>query len=887
MKMANQTKKAILIDGNSILFRMFYGVRTMTSSKGVPTNGIFGFVKLLQQIQNEMQPDYLAAAFDMAQPTFRHQRYDAYKAGRDKMPEELITQLDLIKEILTQMQVPVVMLAGYEADDIIGTLAKKFAGKGVAAKIITGDRDSFQLVEDQVHILYTTTRSGNQFVEVDPVYIHEKYGIEPIELIQVKALMGDPSDNIPGIKGIGEKTALKFVKQYHTVDGLYEHIDELKGKQKEKVAAGKDAAYLSLFLGEIDVKAPIEMDESDMQMRDLFNEQVVEILKELEFTSILRKLSAPMALPTGDAASVAYSTVGSSKDLYFLLTQIAKEDQLLLHIIQEGKALWAAFELKGRYYYVPETALVEALLGALNDLPNADALGIVGHDLKALTHIFEAQGAQLVKMDFDTYVAAYLLEPADNRYDLKSLAAKYLDQTIVGEEELLGKGRTRRALAEIAAPERAAFIVGECAAIHGLHAELAHQLEEMEMTALYQKIELPLIPVLVSMESIGFKIDQEQLKNLSAHFEARIETLTRQIYEEAGQRFNINSTKQLGMILFEEMGLPPIKKTKTGYSTSVEVLEQLRPYNTIVDDILEYRTVTKLDSTYGRGLIKLVDPETEKIYSHFNQTVTATGRISSSDPNLQNIPVRTDLGREIRRVFVPSSPMCVLVDADYSQIELRVLAHLTQDENLLEAFAKNQDIHARTASEIFQVPLEDVTREQRSHAKAINFGLIYGKQAFSLGKELGIGRNQAQDYIDMYFSRYPKVYAYMKAIREEAKTKGYVTTLYGRRRYIPEIQSRNRMIVQSGERMALNTPIQGSAADIMKIAMVKVYHRLAKESFRSHLLLQIHDELIIEAPETESEKILRLLTEEMENAVSLSVPLVVDARIGKSWYELK
>lgn len=887
MKMANQTKKAILIDGNSILFRMFYGVRTMTSSKGVPTNGIFGFVKLLQQIQNEMQPDYLAVAFDMAQPTFRHQRYDAYKAGRDKMPEELVTQLDLIKEILKQMQVSVVMLAGYEADDIIGTLAKKFAGKGVTAKIITGDRDSFQLVEDQVHILYTTTRSGNQFVEVNPAYIHEKYGIEPIELIQVKALMGDASDNIPGIKGIGEKTAIKFVKQYHTVGGLYEHIDELKGKQKEKVAAGKDAAYLSLFLGEIDVKVPIEIDESDMQMRDLFNEQVVETLKELEFASILRKLSASMALPAGDAASVAYSTVGSSKDLYFLLTQIAEEDQLVLHIIQEDKALWAAFELKERYYYVPETALVEELLGALNDLPNADTLGIVGHDLKTLAHVFEAQGAQLVKMDFDTYVAAYLLEPADNRYDLKSLSAKYLDQTIVGEEELLGKGRTRRALVEIAAPERAAYIVGECAAIHGLHAELAHQLEEMEMTALYQKIELPLIPVLASMESIGFKIDQEQLKNLSAHFEARIETLARQIYEEAGQRFNINSTKQLGTILFEEMGLPPIKKTKTGYSTSVEVLEQLRPYNTIVDDILEYRTVTKLDSTYGRGLIKLVDPETEKIYSHFNQTVTATGRISSSDPNLQNIPVRTDLGREIRRVFVPSSSACVLVDADYSQIELRVLAHLTQDENLLEAFAKNQDIHARTASEIFQVPLEEVTREQRSHAKAINFGLIYGKQAFSLGKELGIGRNQAQDYIDMYFSRYPKVYAYMKAIREEAKTRGYVTTIYGRRRYIPEIQSRNRMIVQSGERMALNTPIQGSAADIMKIAMVKVYYRLAKESFRSHLLLQIHDELIIEAPEAESEKILRLLTEEMENAVSLSVPLVVDARIGKSWYELK
>ena len=887
-------QKAILIDGNSILFRMFYGIRGMASTKGVPTNAIYGFVKLLQQIQTEMRPDYLAVAFDLPEPTFRHKQYDGYKAGRDKMAEELITQLDLMKKLLAEMQVPVLTLAGYEADDIVGTVSKHFAHKEtpVLAQIITGDRDSFQLVEDNIHILYTTTRSGSQFEEIDPAAIDEKYGIAPIELIQVKALMGDTSDNIPGIKGIGEKTALKFVKKYKTVDGLYAHLDDLKGKQKEKVEAGKDSAYLSLFLGRIDIQAPIEIDEDAMKMRDLFNPEVMETLKELEFSSIIRSIERTRgqesaAAAQGTSVSVPFSSIDSEKDLYFVQLQLSKLDRIAIHFRKEDDCAYLAFSDFKKIWVLDDSKLMARFIGEFDDLPNADALTVTGHDLKTLIHEFGAYGAQLGNLGFDSYIAAYLLEPTDRRYDLSDLALKYLDRRIVDEETLFGKGKKRRKLAEIEPGVMRAQMAAECQVLVDLQEELGTCLEEAGMTELYRGIEMPLIAVLASMESVGFQIDVDQLKALSQTFETRIHELTEKIYDEAGQTFNINSTKQLGQILFEELQLPAIKKTKTGYSTSVEVLEQLAPYHDIVPDILEYRTITKLDSTYGAGLIKYVDPQTHRVYSHFNQTVTATGRISSSDPNLQNIPVRTDLGREIRKVFIPEGEDRTLLDADYSQIELRVLAHLTGDQNLIDAFIRKEDIHARTASEIFGVPLEAVTREQRSHAKAINFGLIYGKQAFSLGKELGIGRQQAQNYIDMYFARYPKVQAYMEGIVEEAKEKGYVTTLFGRRRNIPEIQSRNGMIRKSGERIALNTPIQGTAADIMKMAMIHVYRRLQRESFRSHLILQIHDELIIDAPKDEADDVLALLIEEMENTVQLAVPLVVDAHQGESWYAIK
>ncbi len=531
--------------------------------------------------------------------------------------------------------------------------------------------------------------------------------------------------------------------------------------------------------------------------------------------------------------------------------------------------------------------MVRDFIAELNAIPEADALQIIGYDLKNMAHVFHRYHSELVNYAFDVYLAAYLLSPSDQRYDLKTLAMKYLDIAIDGDEEVFGKGRNQIAAEELEPQKMAQFVMKNCEITHCLETPLANELAGAGMRQLLDDVELPLLKVMASMEEVGFKVDVEALAELSENFEKRIDGLTTEIYDLAGESFNINSTKQLGTILFEKLKLPVIKKTKTGYSTSADVMESLKLHHPIVEKILDYRMVAKLDSTYGRGLIKLVDVDTHKIYSTFNQTVTATGRLSSSDPNLQKIPVRTELGREIRKVFVPSAADRVLVDADYSQIELRVLAHLSGDENLIDAFVKNQDIHARTASEIFDVPLEAVTYEQRSHAKAVNFGLIYGKQAFSLGKELGISRQAAQDYIDRYFARYPKVSAYMTNVVEEAHEKGYVTTIWGRRRYLPDINSRNKMLAQSAERMALNTPIQGSAADIIKIAMIRVYNRLKAEGLKAELILQVHDELIIDTPEDEQEQVMALIREEMEDAAELAVPLTVDAHAGKSWYEVK
>ena len=883
-------KTCILIDGNSLLYRMYYGVRPMTNSKGIPTNAVYGFVNVLYKIQNEYKPDYLGVAFDLKEPTFRHKEFADYKAGRDKMPEDLGQQFAMLKELLTAMAVPVITQPGFEADDIIGTLAKTGEDLGVDVSIITGDRDSFQLVDDHIHILYTTTRSGSQFALVDPDYIGEKYGVTPAELIEVKALMGDTSDNIPGIAGIGEKTALKLIAKYHSVDVLYAHTEDLKGKQKERIENGRESAYMSRFLGEINTQAPLSVGYDDLAFAPLFNDAAVTMLRDWEFASILKKVAVSVdgEEGAGEAGGVpTFSVVESARDLTHLYSQLVESPELTIQAYEEEGHLWMAMKIRKQFYYIDKPVIGAAFLSGLLDLPNADEVAVTGHDLKALAHLFSRHGGSLVNYGFDVYIAAYLLAPTDSRYDLKALAARYLDEAILGDEEFLGKGKTRVALSDKKPTEVAAYIVAECDAIAKLQGILADQLAELEMMDLFRNIEMPLIPIMASMEDLGFKIDLAQLSALSVSFEERIDTLTQEIYDLAGQTFNINSTKQLGTILFEELELPPVKKTKTGYSTSVEVLEQLAPFHPIIPKILEYRTIAKLDSTYGKGLIKLVDPVTGKVYSHFNQTVTATGRISSSDPNLQNIPVKTELGREIRRVFVPSSPDRVLLDADYSQIELRVLAHLTGDENLIEAFVENQDIHTRTASEIFGVPMDQVTRRQRGQAKAINFGLIYGKQAFSLGKELGISRGEAQDYIDLYFSRYPKVKAYMDDIVIQAKEQGYVKTLWGRRRYLPELTSRNRMIVQSGERMALNTPIQGSAADIMKIAMIRVANRLEEEDLNSQLILQIHDELIVDTEKSEQDAVMKLLVEEMENAVKLSVPLVVDAHAGGSWYEVK
>ncbi|WP_303870526.1 DNA polymerase I [Acetobacterium wieringae] len=879
--------KSILIDGNSLFYRTFYAIREMSNSKGVPTNAIYGFVNILVKIQDEYKPDYLGIAFDLKGPTFRHLAYDSYKGGRLNMPELLAEQFSILKELLKKMNIAIVELEGYEADDIIGTLAAIGAENGIETEIITGDRDAFQLVGPQIKVLYTK-KGISQLEEVDEAWIQNQYGLSPTDLIDLKALMGDKSDNIPGIAGIGEKTAIKLIQQYGDLETIYNHIDEQKGKQKEKIIAGKDAAFLSRMLGTIKRDVPWQGDFEELRFHDIFNSESIALLKELEFNTLLSKIDATDTVETIEK-SLDFRWIKTDAEMDELFNKMANAAEVIIYYHQEDTQIYFALGIETSYYYLNSAAVVNVeFFDKLKNLPNMKTIGLVSQDLKNLIHIFHKNGICEVNEAFDTYIATYLLSPGDQRYDLKSAAYQYLNRTILDDEEMFGKGKKMIRAEDLDEQLLADYMIKNCETIKDLKAVLEKELKTTEMMTLFKTIEMPLLEVMVSMEELGFKIDLSQLEVLSDEFENKLTNLTSDIYELAEtESFNINSPKQLGEVLFEQLKLPVVKKTKTGYSTNIEVLEQLIHFHPIIEKIIEYRMLSKLDSTYGRGLMAFVEPKTQKIYSTFNQTVAATGRLSSSNPNLQNIPVKTEMGRAIRRVFVPSTSDRILVDADYSQIELRVLAHLSGDENLIDAFRKEQDIHTRTASEIFGVSLDAVTRTQRGQAKAINFGLIYGKQAFSLGKDLGISRNEAQDYINRYFSRYPKVQAYMENVKHQAKEEGYVTTIWGRRRYIPEMNSRNAMMVQAGERMALNTPIQGSAADIIKLAMIKVYERLNAENLKAKLILQVHDELIIDTPKNERAQVEVLIKEEMEGAAQLSVPLTVDVNTGLSWYDVK
>ncbi len=879
--------KSILIDGNSLFYRTFYAIREMSNSKGVPTNAIYGFVNILVKIQEEYKPDYLGIAFDLKGPTFRHLAYDDYKGGRLNMPELLAEQFSILKELLRKMNIAIVELEGYEADDIIGTLAAIGAEKGIKTEIITGDRDAFQLVGPQTKVLYTK-KGISQLEEVDEAWVQNQYGLTPADLINLKALMGDKSDNIPGIAGIGEKTAIKLIQQYGNLEAIYDHIDEQKGKQKEKIIAGKDDAFMSRMLGTIKRDVPWQGDFEELSFHDIFNPESIALLKELEFNTLLSKIDATDTVETIEKC-LDFRWIKTAAAMDELFNEMANAAEVIIYYHQEDAQIYFALGIETSYYYLNSTAVVNLkFFDKLKNLPNIKRVALVSQDLKNLIHIFHKNGICEVNEAFDTYIATYLLSPGDQRYDLKSAAYQYLNRTILDDEEMFGKGKKTIKAEDLDEQLLADYMIKNCETIKDLKAVLERELETTEMMTLFKTIEMPLLEVMVSMEELGFKIDLSQLEVLSGEFESKLTNLTSDIYELAQtESFNINSPKQLGEVLFEQLKLPIVKKTKTGYSTNIEVLEQLIHFHPIIEKIIEYRMLSKLDSTYGRGLMAFVEPKTQKIYSTFNQTVAATGRLSSSNPNLQNIPVKTEMGRAIRRVFVPSTSDRILVDADYSQIELRVLAHLSGDENLIDAFRKEQDIHTRTASEIFGVSLDAVTRTQRGQAKAINFGLIYGKQAFSLGKDLGISRNEAQDYINRYFSRYPKVQAYMDNVKRQAKEEGYVTTIWGRRRYIPEMNSRNAMLVQAGERMALNTPIQGSAADIIKLAMIKVYERLNAENLKAQLILQVHDELIIDTPKNECAQVEVLIKEEMEGAAQLSVPLTVDVNTGLSWYDVK
>jgi len=859
--------RVMIIDGNSLMHRAFYALPMLTNKKGVPTNAVYGFTNMLLRLIEDYKPDYLGVAFDKKGPTFRHEAYTEYKATRQKTPEELIPQFDLLKRMLQLMGIAIYEVEGYEADDILGTFARLARERGWEAYLVTGDRDALQLVSPEVKVIMT--KKGISDVRVfDVEEIKNEYGLTPAQIIDLKALMGDSSDNIPGVPGIGEKTALKLLHQYHTLEQVLDNADKISGqKLKEALIKYREQAMLSKRLATIMQDAPVDIKLEDCCYEIPHSRELLEFLQELEFHSIIGKLGIQPESRVSVKTSVREKNVievNTGEELRQQVENLIKSSRLAI-LVSDGCVTIAdnpgrVYRIKVKNDLLSQGLNLQDIFIELKPILERQEVRKIVYDGKRLILEAYRYGIHVEGLEFDVFIAAYLLDPAKNRYDLSQLLYEYADLDVDD---------------------------ADAADLYLLAEHMRDKLKETEMLYLYEEIEHPLINVLADMEITGFKVDKRMLEQLGEEFSAELSSLTREIYALAGEEFNINSPRQLGSVLFEKLGLPVIKKSKTGYSTDIEVLEQLRPYHELVEKIIEYRQVMKLKSTYIDGLLSVIDPRDGRIHSSFNQTVTATGRISSAEPNLQNIPVKLEMGRRIRKVFVASGEDYVLVDADYSQIELRVLAHMSGDPTFIDAFRNNQDIHLRTASEIFGVPIDKVTPEQRSSAKAVNFGIVYGISDYGLAKSLGISRKQAREYIDSYFARYPKVKEYMERIVEIAKKQGYVTTLMNRRRYLPELKSRNFNIRSQGERLAMNTPIQGSAADIIKKAMNDVYAELKRRNLKSKLILQVHDELIIDTYRPELEEVKDLVVRCMENAVKLSVPLVVDVGVGRSWYDAK
>ncbi|MGN8913667.1 DNA polymerase I [Anaerofustis butyriciformans] len=881
-------KKLVIIDAYSIIYKCFYGVRPMHSPKGVSTNAIFGFLNIILKLIEQEKPNYLYAAFDKGHKNFRHEKYSEYKAGRQSMPEELREQLPYIDELLDAANIISLKVDNYEADDIIGSVSEIADSKGIDTVVITGDRDSFQLVSEHTKILYS--KRGISDIEViDEAYIMDKYSLTPKQMIDLKALMGDKSDNIPGVKGVGEKTALGLLEKYKTLEGVYENIDEVKGKLKEKLINDKDNAFLSKELGSIVVDMDVDINLEEECDFNFKNEKFITILSSLDLKSIMKKLGVENNLDkeekNDDFSNLKeeYLNIGNDIKPDELCKVLEKKDYISIYFVlnDENNKLKEAMIFDGEKFYLFDlTVLPVSDMAAIINKNN----NIITHDFKNVYKCFKSEGYD-VKCLFDTYIGGYVLNPSDERYSLEVMGKKYLDVDLKEDKY----EAVQQSFLDIEDKEKYLTYIKKAKCIYSLYKLLNEKIKEEGMEELYNNIEHKLMYVLADMEIEGFKVDVNMLEVLGEDFDKRVENLTKQIRELAGEdeSFNVNSTKQLGHVLFEKLNLPVIKKTKTGYSTNIEVLEKLKDHHPIIPLIIELRQVSKLNSTYVKGFVTLIDRKEDKIHSTFNQTITTTGRISSSNPNLQNIPVRTNEGRIIRKVFIPSKEGNVLVDADYSQIELRVLAHISSDEKLINAFKNNEDIHARTASEVFGVNIEDVTSEMRSRAKAVNFGIVYGISDFGLSKDLNISRKNAKEYIDTYLAKYPNVSKYMRDIVEFAKENGYVTTMFNRRRYINEIHSKNFNVRSFGERTALNTPIQGSAADIIKLAMINVESEIKKRNLKSKLILQVHDELIIDAPENEVMEVKEILKDKMENAVKMDCPLKADINVGKNWFEAK
>ena len=853
-------KKLIAIDGNNILYRAYFALPSMATKSGVPTGAVFGFLSTLFKLTQEA-PDYLLVAFDMHGPTFRHTQYDAYKAGRAETPEDLRTQIPIMKKLLGEMGIAVCECPRFEADDILGTFARLANEAGVEALLVTGDRDALQLIGANTHVLMP--KKANEIVEYDEALLLEQYGLTPARMPDLKGLMGDSSDNIPGIPGVGEKTARKLLEKYGTLENTLAHANEEKGALQKKLIEGAESARLSYRLGLIDTHAPVPFGLAECAFSPARLAGGIPFMQELELRSLISRLpQGKAAEPQKNAMNKDFACVriDDVEKLAALVKTLECAERLAIHV---EESLSLSVDGATQYDVVLGATLLDAgleetqVFSALRPLLENEAIKKLVFDAKRLRHILARFDIALGGVSFDAMLVDYLLHAIHPADSLKTLAA-----------ERLGMGQ------------------GGAAVLVRLADSMLPELAEKGLAELYTTVELPLEHVLFDMECIGFALDSKVLSEMSATFKARTDAIAEEIYALAGERFNILSTKQLGAILFDKLQLPPQKKTKSGYSTDAETLEALLEKHPIVPRIIEYRTLSKLCSTFLDGLLAVVRPENGRVHTRFNQNVTATGRISSTEPNLQNIPVRTELGREIRKAFVASAGN-VLVDADYSQIELRLLAHMSGDEGMIRAFQEGDDIHRRTASEVFGVPFDEVTNAQRSAAKAVNFGIVYGISDFGLARNLGITRREAAHYIELYFARYPGIHRYMLQSVEDGKRDGFVKTLMGRRRELPELRSSNYNTRSFGERVAMNMPIQGTAADIIKLAMVRVHEALAREGLRAKLILQIHDELIIDTPAEEAERVKALLAECMQNVIALSVPLRADVKVGHSWFETK
>ena len=877
--------KIVLIDGHSILNRAFYGVPDLTNAEGLHTNAVYGFLNILFRILEEEKPQYLAVAFDVHAPTFRHRMYEAYKGTRHPMPQELHEQVPVIQEMLQAMKVPLLTKEGYEADDLLGTVAGRCEREGLDVTIVSGDRDLLQLATEHVLIRIPKTKGGKtQISDYHTADVQEEYGLTPSQIIELKALMGDSSDNIPGLPGVGIKTATAILQQYGSIEEAHAHIDEIRPPKAQKAMREHwELAVLSKKLATIDTDAPVDTDLAAMAYTNLFTPEAYQICKRLEFKKMLTLFEQPVRTERPETRIVT-----ELSEVTELFRKAAEAERVGIHVLSDPlmdrsavpAGLGMAFSAEESVYIPVQGFLTaEYLGGELRKLTETTELCVW-----QLKELLQAFALPYRSRWFDTHLAAYLLDPLKSTYAYDTIAAEYGSLELRSQEEIFGSGK--RPVFADADEGKAAAYAGETAVSALVSAApLQHALADTGMKKLYDEIELPLVWTLQDMERAGVKILPDALQSYGENLQEGIRRLEEKIYEEAEERFNIQSPKQLGEILFEKMKLPGGKKTKTGYSTAADVLEKLAPDVPLVADVLEYRQLAKLKSTYADGLAAFVADD-GRIHSTFHQTITATGRLSSADPNLQNIPVRVELGRQIRKVFVPEDG-CVFIDADYSQIELRVLASMSGDEKLIEAYRMAKDIHAITASQVFHVPFEDVTPLMRRNAKAVNFGIVYGISSFGLSQDLDISRKEAADYIESYYETYPAIRSFLEGLVTAAKEKGYAETLYGRRRPMPELSSGNFMQRQFGERVAKNAPIQGTAADIIKIAMLRVHRRLAEEGLQSRLVLQVHDELLIEAEESEADAVRRILEEEMTGAAELAVKLEIDMHEGRTWYDAK